>query len=307
MKPNRIAIIAADYPVYEQFCPHFNGIQDGLKVLGIEHKLFNCRPDLNIQAVIDYQPDFVLYCLLDIVKHPGWRNNIRAALPDAKIVMWYGDLRNNLTGQVSADMSEIDCMFVSNNAQNEYYKNIWQVPRCEFLPLGASIVNAEYDRNFDFDFIFLGSKLNTVAFGPRAIEIEQFEEMGLKIINADAKSNPELRARILKSMPALYRSSKISLDISHFTDIDSYTSNRFWNIGAAGGVALTKRFPHCEDFYPEDSRLYFDTFEEAVGLYATYINDDFLRKGIRKRALEVAKQHTYDKRFLDMFAVVYGG
>lgn len=305
MIPKKIALIAADWPIYEKYCPNFVGMQDGLKKLKIEHRLFSCRPQLKVSDVIEYKPDFIIYALLDMVKHPEWREEIRAALPNTKIVMWYGDLRNDATGQIKYDMSEIDMMFVSNNAQGEYYKRKWKVKDCKFLPLGATIHHVDYDPQYDFGFVFLGSKITGSAFMSRCQEIGLYQEKGLKLINGDAQRNPELRARILKIMPVIYRSSKICLDISHFTDIDGYTSNRFWNIGASGGVALTKRFPGCTKFYPEDSRIYFDTFEEAIAKKDFFMKHPERLEPIRKRALEVAKEHEYDKRFLEMFSHVF--
>lgn len=305
MKPKRIALIASNYPEYEQYCPHFSGMQDGLNVLGIEHKLFSCRPQLNTQEVIDYGPDLIVYCLLDMVKHKEWRIDIKNFLPNAKIVMWYGDLRNNETGQIHADMSEIDAMFISNNEQSEYYKRIWNVPNCYFLPLGASIKTLEHDSKFGFNFVFIGGRITGSVFMARAIEIGKYQQHGLKIIDADATRNPELRAKILKMMPTIYRSSKISLDISHFTDIDSYTSNRYWNITASGGVALTKRFPNCEKFYPEDTRIYFDTFDESLELMRYYLDNPKELEQIRSKGMKHATNHTYDKRFLEMFKIIY--
>jgi len=305
MIPKKVALIATDWPAYEKYCPNFTGMMDGLEKLEIEHQLFSCRPQLRVSDVIEYEPDFIIYGLLDMVKHPEWREEIKKKLPNAKIVMWYGDLRDNTTGQINADMSEIDMMFVSNNDQEEFYKRKWKVKECKFLPLGASIKNVEYDAHFDFDFVFLGSKITGSSFMDRALEIGLYQQQGLKLINADAQRFPTLRAKILKTMPTIYRSSKICLDISHFTNIDGYTSNRYWNISASGGVALTKRFPGCEKFYPEDSRIYFDTFEEAIEKKNYYLKHPEKLEPIRKRALEVAKLHEYTERFLEMFKSVY--
>lgn len=304
-QPKRIALIASDYPLYEQYCPHFSGMQDGLKALGIEHKLFSCRPNIDTDAIIAYKPDLVIYCLLDMVKHQAWRMRIRKGLPDAKIVMWYGDLRNEQTGQITANMGEIDMMFISNDAQAEYYQRKWLVRECKFLPLGATIKSPDVDPKFAFDFVFIGARITGSAFTNRVVEIGKYKHHGLNILNADAQSQPDLRAKILKMMPTIYRSSKLCLDISHFTDIDSYTSNRFWNIPASGGVALTKRFPNCEKFYPKDSRIYFDTFEESIKLKDYYLKHPQKLEAIRQKSIEVAKLHTYDKRFAEMFLLLY--
>jgi len=139
--------------------------------------------------------------------------------------------------------------------------------------------------HFDFDFVFLGSKITGSSFMDRALEIGLYQQQGLKLINADAQRFPTLRAKILKTMPTIYRSSKICLDISHFTNIDGYTSNRYWNIS--------------------DSRIYFDTFEEAIEKKNYYLKHPEKLEPIRKRALEVAKLHEYTERFLEMFKAVY--
>ncbi len=296
----------ADWPEYEKHCPNFVGMQDGLRTLGIEYKVFSCRPEPDIEGMLEYKPDLVIYGLLDMVKHPKWRYRIREGLPNAKIVFWYGDYRDESTGQVHDDMSEIDMMFVSNNAQERFYKRRWNVPAVHFLPLGATVRNVKYDSKFDFDFVFIGAQITGSAFLNRAIEIGRYKKEGLKIIDADAQRLPELRTKILATMPTIYRSSKVCLDISHFTDVDGYTSNRFWNIGAAGGVALTKRFPGCEEFYPPDSRVYFDTFDESIEEMHNLIADLARRDRISARAQDVAKSHTYDKRFLEMFKKIYG-
>lgn len=306
MQPSRVAIIGADWPEYEKHCPNFTGMQFGLAEMGIEHQLFSCRPVLNVDAVIAYQPDFIVYGLLDMVRAYEKRMQIRRALPDAKIVMWYGDLRNNETGQIAADMSEIDAMFVSNDAQSAYYKAIWRAPSCHFLPLGSPLYSPVYKSKYDLDFIFVGAVITGRGFLERAQIMLDLKQKGLKIIDAPAQTKPALRAKILADLPSLYRSAKISLDWSHFTDIPGYTSNRFWIITGSGGFALTKRWPGCTDFYPEGTRAYFDTPEEALELRDYYLSHPEEREKIRAAGHAHAIHHTYSKRFATMFDVVYG-
>lgn len=306
MKPNRVAIVGADWPEYEKYCPNFMGMQLGLAEMGIEHKLFSCRPELDVAALIAYQPDFVVYGLIDMVKKPHWRLPIREALPDAKIVMWYGDLRNEYTGQITADMSEIDAMFVSNAAQNLYYEKRWRVPSCHFLPLGSPVWDAPIRSKYALDFIFVGAIITGAGFMERARVMLNLKQQGLKVIDASAQTQPALRARILKDLPSLYRSAKVSLDWSHFTDIEGYTSNRFWIITGAGGLALTKRWPGCTDFYPEGTRIYFDTPEEALSLVQWVHQNPVEAEKIRKAGHIHSKNHTYSKRFATMFSMVYG-
>lgn len=303
--PDKVAIIGTTAPAYELYCPNWMGMQDGLKRLDIEHKLFTCRPRPDIDALAEYNPDLIIYGLIDMVRHPGWRHEIRNRLPGAKIVMWYGDYRNRATGQIQEDMSEIDMMFVSNNAQNEWYEKIWKVPKCHYLPLGSPLFNPEYNPKFDFDFVFIGGRITGATFMDRAMTMWKYqEEAGLKIIDGPM-GRPDLRAKVFKSMPQIYRSSKIVLDQSHFTDVDRYTSNRHWIITASGGFALTKRFPGCELDYPEGTRVYFDTYEESLELRDYYLAHPDEREKIRLAGHEHAKLHTYDHRFRRMFELLY--
>lgn len=305
MKPNKVAIIGADWPAYELYCPNFTGMQKGLSQLGIEHRLFSCRPVLNVEALIAYEPDLVIYGLLDMAKTFETRMRIRRLLPDAKIVMWYGDLRDAKTNQIDANMSEIDMMFVSNDAQQDFYKEKWGVPDCQFLPLGSPIWDRPIDKRFAFDFVFVGGLITGAAFLDRARLMWRFKDNGLKVIDGSMR-NPALRAKIMKMVPTIYRSSKITLDVSHFTDIQGYTSNRFWIVTAAGGFALTKRWPGCEEFYPEGTRAYFDTFEQAIEMRDYYLEHPEEREKIRAAGHAHAIHHTYEKRFVKMFEKLYG-
>ena len=301
LHPKKVALVIADWPAYEKYCPHFSGMQDGLRELDIGFKVFSCRPNVDIQAIIDYQADMIVYGLLDMVRCSKGRAQIRKSCPNAKIVMWYGDLRNEETGQIPADMSEIDMMFVSNNAQKEFYKRVWQVKDCKFLPLGCSRYEPQADGKFRFPFVFVGAKSTGKWQGHRAMDIMRLEKEGLKVING---AEPELREQIMKRISEIYYSSKVVLDISHFTDIDGYTSNRFWVIPASCGFALTKRFPGCEKFYPEGTRVYFDTIDECIEKMHYYLSHEKERDAIRVAGYEHAKNHTYDKRWLEMFRLL---
>jgi len=305
-KPSKVAIVGADWPLYEKYCPNFTGMQDGLRTLDIEHQLFSCRPVLDDAALIEYKPDLIVYGLIDMVKAHDLRMRIRRALPDTRIVLWYGDLRGPETGgQIRANLSEIDMMFVSNDAQQEYYKKVWKVPECHFLPLGSSVWNPPVKKKFDFDFVFIGGLITGAGFLERARMMHNFKNQGLRIIDGPMWK-PKLRAKVMKEMPSIYRSAKVVLDCSHFTHIQGYTSNRYWIITAAGGFALTKRWPGCEQFYPEGTRIYFDSFEEALYYRDYFINNPEKRERIRKAGHDHAHNHTYDKRFVTMFEKLYG-
>lgn len=303
MTPKRVVIIGTDYPDLEKYCPNWIGMQRGMERLGIPYKFVSCRPSLDVQGVIDYQPDLVIYGLKDMIMRPQWRREIRAGLPDAKIVIWYGDLRNEQTTQTDADCSEIDAMFISNDAQEQFYKMKWRVPKVHFLPLACEpIPGAKRNNLYRFPFVFIGGQVTGSAFIHRASLIGRFKNEGnLTIINS---FESPMRMKIFRAMPEIYSSSKVCLDISHFTDIKGYTSIRFWEIPAFWGFALTKRWPGCEEFYPEDTRVYFDTFEEAIEKKDFYVQHDTLRQKMVAKAHKLSYRHTYKERFLQMFQLL---
>lgn len=301
--PQKVAIIGTNFPEFEKYCPNWYGMQKGLDRLEINHQFFTCRPRLDMRALIDYKPDLIIYGLLDMVKDHNSRLQLRESLPNAKIVIWYGDARTAGTGQISADLSEIDAMFISNDGQADFYKQNWKVPSCHFLPLGSELYSPTYNTLYHYSFVFIGGIFATVGYGERASDILRFKEYGLKQINGE---DPGTRAKVFRMMPSIYRSSKVSLDQSHFTDIPKYTSNRHWIITASGGFSLSKRYPGCEEFYPEGTRAYYDTFEQAIELRDKYLKDHDAREKIRIAGYQHAQNHTYDHRFKKMFEILYG-
>ena len=299
----RLALIASDYPDYENYCPNNIGMKAGLDRLKIDWKFFSCRGDKDwVSKVIKYDPTLVVYGLKDCIENKEWRETIRAKLPSAKIVFWYGDLRNEKMNYPQADCSKtVDAMFVSNDAQAEFYKDKLKIDKVYFLPLGAEVQEPKFNPKFAFDFVFVGSKNFSGQFYDRAKMISKFEEAGLKRIDSQ---HPELRKKIYKAMPSIYKSSKVVLDMSHFTDIKGYTSNRYWNIPASGGFALTKRFPMCEEFYPESMHAYFDTIEEGLEKMNYYLKHESERIKMAQKAHEHSHNNTHDKRFKRMFELI---
>lgn len=298
--PKRVALVATDFPQLEKHCPNWFGMKKGLKKLGIEYRFISCRPDLEIDEISRFRPDLIVYGLLDIIKNEEWRMRIKDENPQAQIVMWYGDLRDDKTGQVRADCSELDALFISNNAQEDFYKEMWKVNKVHFLPLGCEPIGRPlYDPHFSFPFVFIGGKFTAFHFIDRTLEINKLENEGLQVINSFTNG---LRAKIFEKMPTIYSSSKISLDMSHFTNVLGYTSIRYWEIPAFYGFPLTKRFPGCEEFYKD--RVYFDTLEECVDLKNYYLKHEDERLKIVESLHRQSYNHTYKERFTEMFKLL---
>jgi spore maturation protein CgeB len=296
----RVTIIGTDFPDYEQACPHWRGIHAGLKRLpDVEYQFLSCRPGLNTEQVKEFKPDLIVYGLLDMIKNKEQRLIIREENPQAKIVFWYGDLRRR---QEMQDCSEIDCMFVSNDGQEDFYKGVFKMKRVEFLPLGCEPIDKPIkDKRFEIPFLFIGAQNTGQDFSWRAKFIEDFKAHGLKVVNSVEAT---WRKKIYEAMPAMYSSSRVVLDISHYINIPSYTSIRYFEIPAFYGFALTRRFPGCEKLYDSSMRVYFDSMDEAIEKKDYYLRNERERWEMVEKAHAHSFNHTYDKRFRQMFSML---
>ena len=69
-----------------------------------------------------------------------------------------------------------------------------------------------------------------------------------------------------------------------------------------GGCAVAKRFPGCEELFPEGTKAYFDTPEEAADKIKYYLENEEERNKIKIAGKKWAnKYHTYDVRFKELF------
>jgi len=272
MIPKKVALVLSDYPELEKYCPNFNGMRKGLEDLKIPYKFISARPELDPKEVYEYEPDLIVYGLVDILKELGKCRRIREACPNAKIVFWYGDYRDKRTGFLIGNYSRlIDVMFVSNDAQSEFWKQNLRISEVHYLPLGCTpIENPIINEKFNFPFVFVGGLNGTKAFITRMNYINEIKSKSeLKIISS---YEPSLRKKVFEAMPEIYSTAKVILDVSHFTDVKGYTSNRYFIIPAYYGLPLTKRFPGCEELYPSEIRPYFNTVEEALKIKDYYIS-----------------------------------
>jgi spore maturation protein CgeB len=300
----KVVFWGSTHPEYEKYCPHWLGVRSGLKELGCNYLFLCCRSDPNyLSKTFRFNPDLIICGLTDPIAQYLPLENIRHKLPKVKIVFWYGDLRDEKNNRLQVDCKGLlDAMFVSNNGQEEFWKKNLHIDRVHFLPLACDPIEKPiYDDKFKFDKVFIGTKNYGGDFYKRAAMINEFEKNGVKRIDSQ---EVQLRTKIYQNMPKIYSSSKISLDISHYTDIPGYTSVRYWEIPAMWGFALTKRFPGCTDFYPESIHTYFDTMQEALEKMDYYLEHEEERKEMVEKAHKHSYNHTHAKRLKKMFEVL---
>jgi hypothetical protein len=299
---------ASDLP-HERACTHWTGLKIALQRMEsptFTSKFVSCRGDDGYaKKIIAWKPDVVVYNLLDMAKNHEDRERIRTALPDATICFWYADLRNEKTGQVEVDLSKtVDKMFITNDGQQEFVKKHFNMATVDFLPQAVEPTDTpQFSRKAERDFLFIGCKSNNPGFNERKEIIETLEkEDGLFVLNGNT---PDERASVYLAMPKLYSSAYFSLDISHFWDIEKYTSNRYWVIPGFWGFALTKRFPGHEDLYPESVRVYWDTLDELRDKMKFYKKNPKEREQMILKGWEHTKNnHTYTHRLQSLLSML---
>ena len=202
----------------------------------------------------------------------------------------------------------LDSIFISS------YKHIqlWQKEfgtECFFAPHACYIPpELEYSEDHSYDILFIGGQeiLEPYAKRTRLIQaINKKSPVPIKFIN---ESNPVQRNMVWADMGKYYHSSKIVLDVSHFWDSQGYCSGRYWYTATYGGCAITKRFPGCEQFFPDTLKWYFNTPQEAATLIKELLLDDEGREQTKYYVSQYAwRNHSYKIRFQQMMRCLETG
>lgn len=301
----KIAFIGAQNGPHEVNCTHWQGIRAAAQRMEHEIRVYCCRSGVQfIDAIIAWQPDILIYNLLDMAENAEWRQIFRDNLPNTKIVFWYADCRTEETGQIRVDLSgTVDLFLTTNDGLKEFQKRHFGMTP-QWLPQAAEPLEKPVIQDkAKFDFLFIGGKFNRGGFEERMKIINELERKhDLKVINGRGADE---RDKVFRAMPALYGSSTATLDISHFWDIPKYTSNRYWVIPAYFGLALTKRFPDHELLVPETHHVYWDTMEELLAKLEHFKKHEDDRQEMIIKGWEYAKaHHTYEHRINKMIEML---
>lgn len=302
----KIAFVGAQNLPHELACTHWTGIKAAAKRMPHDIRIFCCRSgEQFIQDIIDWNPDVIIYNLIDMAKEQVWREALREHT-NAKIVFWYTDCRTPKTGQISVNIKGTVDLFVTSSEDPHGFHEASFGMKPQWVPQAAEPTEKPiFSENAAVDFMFIGGKFNKEGFKERYDLIDELERYhGLQRINGD---DDETRAKIYKLMPLYYGSAKFSLDISHFWDIPKYTSNRYWVIPAFWGFGVTKRFPDHELLVPETHHVYWDTIDELADKMRYYRAHEDERKEMIYRGWQYAKEHhTYEhriKRILELLGL----
>lgn len=282
-------------------CDH-RGLIQGLQELRIEYQIADpilYNPRILAHKIKEFKPDLVLHHMTNPMI-----DGLPKMLEGFNQIFWMLDFNPDTSEyqQWTEQGKYLKHIFLSNYDYLDWWKENFKVPT-SYLPHGSYIPAVlEYDKKFRYPCVFMGSMINQGRFKPRYDLIEAINnKTPITIINSyDEKQRNEN----WRNTEKIYHSSDVVLDISHHWDTKGYASGRFFYSAGYGACCVTKRFPRCEELYPEGTKAYFDTAEEAVEKIKFYQTHKREREEMKRSAYEYAKQkHSYKLRWQKILEV----
>lgn len=199
---------------------------------------------------------------------------IRKALPDIRIGLWYVDPLWDAedTRHLTERLGMLDALFCSTGGD---LLKTFSRPNCPaaFIPTavdaGIECHRAFETTEFLHDFLFFGRDKGEPA---RRAFLQDLE-----------KRLPELKSGIYGCLdrPGIFgwekeqiiRRSKMALNLSRRADVSLYSSSRIGELMGNGILTLTPRGAGLEELYAEDELVYFDGINdltEKIRHYATH-------------------------------------
>jgi len=236
------------------------GIRQGLENwIGLVVDPVLNQPERCVEMVREFNPDLIIHGNTDSLNV----NLGEMMRPHTKYqVFWMLDYqpRIDMYRWNEWKTGGYDAVFLSNKDQMKEWGEKFGCP-CYFLTHGCVVQELVRDDRFQHKVLFVGTINGGGWYDERHNFLEQIRPFDH--ITAD---DVEGRNKIWRDMPALYHTSDCVLDVSHSWTADGYASGRFFYTGGLGACSITKRFPGCEELYPEGTKAYFDTPEEAKEL-----------------------------------------
>jgi len=210
---------------------------------------------------------------------------------------WFCDLR---TGEEADALRGFDRAFLCfRDSSSEYSWKRWESnsgAKISYMPQGSVISTELQPLSVKRDLVFIGGIRHQTFHAERKDAIYSLQA---DLIN---ESKRDKRLEVERQSPATYRQYRYVLSMSPI--IPGYTSIRFYNIMAYGGLALTAKFPGIEKMFTHEKHvLAWSTLEQARDLMNAWKRRDAECEMMRKRAwrLQQAK-HTVGSRLMNMVA-----
>ena len=250
-----------------------------------------------LEATYYYHPDILFYCTTyDWIEHSVWKE-ISNELP-TKTIIWLTD--DHVQYEETRALWKLFNIIVSANEKGhekrkkEGFSNAFLSQwACNCFIYKNLNLQKIYDVSFvgrcnggrqDFIDILKKNELNIATFG-------QGWENGSRVSQAD----------LIK----IYNQSKIALNIS-FASRDSKilsTKGRDFEVPGCGSLLLTKDTNEiAEYFVPGEEIITYEDANDAAEKIKYYLKNEEEREKIAKKGYErILREHTYEKRFLEIF------
>ncbi len=262
------------------------------------------------ETIPSFRPNLIIHGMTDSLSS-GWPAQIKSVLPDAVQVMSMWDYRpqnlnyDGLWDKWRQSGPALDLITLSNKGQLDWWHKDFGVETM-FWPHGCVVKEVEFSEEYTYDSVFVGDKHNSYPYKERVDFIDNIsrhlDPYKITWVNKGGGDSDPERAKVWQSLGAIYHSSKVTLDISHFWTDPGYASGRYFYTSGLGACAIAKRFPDCEELFPEGTKIYFDTPEEAADKMKFYIEHEKERNEVKRKGKEWAnKYHSYSLRFKQLF------
>lgn len=264
--------------------------------------------DFIVDYIVGFKPDLILHGMTDSLSRE-LPQALREKLPKALQVMSMWDYRpqnmdyDGLWSTWKKSGPFLDLITLSNKNQIQWWHEEFGKPVI-YWPHGCFVQDVQYDESFHFPTVFLGARNEAYPYSERVELLDKINRLvPFKWINeAGGDVDPD-RRKVWQNLGKIYYSADTCLDVSHFWDAEGYASGRYFYSSGLGGCCISKRFPGCEELFPEGTKIYFDTAEEAADKLKFYLKNKEARDLVKTKGKAWAnKYHNYTVRFNELFA-----
>lgn len=261
-----------------------------------------------IEQIREARPRYVIHGVTDSLTQ-GLAIQIKEEFPDTKQVFWMMDYRpqemnyDGLWDKWTQSKGCFEHIFLSNKDQLNWWSGAFDCPT-SFLSHGCVVQNPRFSHQYRYPAVFIGAKGEGKWWGDRTQLLNEIKELvSFEWLNAGGGDGDAKRIEMWKNMPLIYYSSDVVLDVSQFWQARGYASGRFFYSAGLGGCCVSKRFPDCEELYPQGTKDYFDTTAEAAEKIKFYQKNAKAREQMKMRAWEHNRlYHNYQLRLNEIYA-----
>src|SRR3990167_2873429 len=185
-----------------------------------------------VETVREFGPTIIVHGMTDSLSS-RWIVEIGKSMPGIVQVMSMWDYRptelryDNLWDTWKESGPYLKLLTLSNRNQLDWWRKDFGVMTM-YWPHGCVVKDVEYDKQFEYDCVFVGDRHMAAPYNERVALIDeidrQLKQQGKRIewINKPGGDANKERGQLWQDLGKIYYSSKTVLDISHFWEADGY-------------------------------------------------------------------------------------